>query len=417
MKKILLLLELVLCCTLSYAQEVNLGPTGSQVQGTLPLLNGGLGQNASLVASHYVFIGPATGSSGPPTFRELTAADIPALNILLGLTAGMVQSDNSSNLTSHIYNGFVFGSPAGTFAAATASNFNSFFTSNISGCNTTDAWYSPKDGTCFGQKWPSGSNAGIPSYNGFSAWNPVYNSGNTIPANFLPAAIAYQNNVNNWSLNQIFNGPITFTNLTGLVYANGSSPLTVASASQIVTAIGTTPVTNANYVPFSGITAGTNSAAGNLIVGAGTALYPTGGSITASALNLASTPSVCSAGHFSTGIDTLGNAICTVFNSTAGGWTSGNNSNGYWEQDPAGLYKQWGIYLTTLDSGCDTLTFPISFTNLASISVEITTYSNTDRISYIYYDPVYTDDNMTISSFNVCNNGSHGYITWQAVGY
>ncbi|NUN06836.1 MAG: hypothetical protein HUU57_13865 [Bdellovibrio sp.] len=46
------------------------------VTGTLPVANGGTG--ATTAAQNYVFAGPASGGAGAPTFRALTADDLPA---------------------------------------------------------------------------------------------------------------------------------------------------------------------------------------------------------------------------------------------------------------------------------------------------------------------------------------------------
>jgi hypothetical protein len=48
-------------------------------------------------------------------------------------------------------------------------------------------------------------------------------------------------------------------------------------------------------------------------------------------------------------------------------YTFGNNSNGYWSKDPTGKIHQWG-HLTGENTGsCNVITFPVAFTNAASI--------------------------------------------------
>ena len=49
----------------------------TQITGLLPVANGGTGVNASSITQNYVFAAPA-GSAGAPTFRALTATDLPA---------------------------------------------------------------------------------------------------------------------------------------------------------------------------------------------------------------------------------------------------------------------------------------------------------------------------------------------------
>ena len=95
----------------------------------------------------------------------------------------------------------------------------------------------------------------------------------------------------------------------------------------------------------------------------------------------------------------------------SGGFTSGNNGNGYWVKDPTGHIRQWGVVTTDINSGTLAVSFPTSFATAASISVCVTTKSSTDRITYV------VDGSVTVSGFQVGNNGSSGYAYWQADGY
>ena len=53
------------------------------------------------------------------------------------------------------------------------------------------------------------------------------------------------------------------------------------------------------------------------------------------------------------------------------GFTSGNNSNGYWVKDPTGKIEQWGV-ATTNGGGSPNITFPIPFTNSGSVNIQAT---------------------------------------------
>lgn len=115
----------------------------------------------------------------------------------------------------------------------------------------------------------------------------------------------------------VANGGTGASTLTGLVYGNGTSPMTAASAAQIVAAIGATPVTNA--------TTATNIAGGsaNQIVyqsGAGVSAFATAPSTaglvlgwTGTAFNWVSAPAATSATNLAGG-----GAYTVVYQSSAG---------------------------------------------------------------------------------------------------
>ena len=115
----------------------------------------------------------------------------------------------------------------------------------------------------------------------------------------------------------VANGGTGASTLTGLVYGNGTSPMTAASAAQIVAAIGVTPVTNA--------TNATNIAGGsaNQIVyqsGAGVSAFATAPSTaglvlgwTGTAFNWVSAPAATSATNLAGG-----GAYTVVYQSSAG---------------------------------------------------------------------------------------------------
>ena len=94
------------------------------------------------------------------------------------------------------------------------------------------------------------------------------------------------------------------------------------------------------------------------------------------------------------------------------GWTSGNNANGYWVEDPVSHIRQWGAVNTDINEGTLGVLFPKAFSDAGSISVTVSTRSGADRITY--------DGETDVSAsggFTIANNGSAGYAYWQADGY
>ncbi len=91
--------------------------------------------------------------------------------------------------------------------------------------------------------------------------------------------------------------------------------------------------------------------------------------------------------------------------------TNGSNANGYWVMDPVGHIHQWGEVTTDINGGTLSVTFPIPFTNLASVVPNVSTSSLTDRITYV------VDGSTTLTGFTIANNGSGGFAKWEADGY
>lgn len=99
----------------------------------------------------------------------------------------------------------------------------------------------------------------------------------------------------------------------------------------------------------------------------------------------------------------------TLVASGLAGWTKGSNSNGYWEISPTGRITQWGNNAATTG----VITFPIPFTTLASINVEVTT-TPSGSAGFVSVDQPST----TINNFTpVCNNPSSTNCNWFATGY
>ena len=106
-----------------------------------------------------------------------------------------------------------------------------------------------------------------------------------------------------------------------------------------------------------------------------------------------------------------GNTITIASTGGGGGFTSGNNANGYWVKDPTGHIHQWGTIGTDINGGTLPITFPTPFTSLITVSVNVATVSAVDRITYL------VNGTISISGFTVGNNGSGGFASWIADGY
>ena len=61
--------------------------------------------------------------------------------------------------------------------------------------------------------------------------------------------------------------------------------------------------------------------------------------------------------------------ITAATNGSAGTYTSGSNSSGYWIKDPVGHIHQWGATTVYVDALYGTLNFPIAYTNFSTISL------------------------------------------------
>src|SRR5579859_3243272 len=95
----------------------------------------------------------------------------------------------------------------------------------------------------------------------------------------------------------------------------------------------------------------------------------------------------------------------------SGTFSCGSNSDGYWVQDPTGHIHQWGNIFTDINSGVLTISFPVAFTTLASVTVVVSTLSVSDRITFV------VGGTITTGGFHISNNGSGGNAGWMADGY
>ena len=133
-------------------------------------------------------------------------------------------------------------------------------------------------------------------------------------------------------------------------------------------------------IPVSG-----GSGVTQLLAGAGIALSPAGGT---------------------------GAVTVTVIGAT-GSYTSGSNTNGYWQKDPAGLTRQWG----TVTAGVTgtVVTFPTAFTNASSVAVTITSlWPGSGSIAFVSVE----SGSISTSQFQVAMGvtSTQGF-NWFAIGY
>ena len=105
---------------------------------------------------------------------------------------------------------------------------------------------------------------------------------------------------------------------------------------------------------------------------------------------------------------------------TAPGYTSGSNANGYWQKDPNGKIEQWGIGPSTGPGTRNVLiTFPIAFSSAVTIAVTLSAIWLSGQNSSIAQQE---QGSVTINGFEfgVSSSGSiNGTTTpaWRAVGY
>jgi hypothetical protein len=105
---------------------------------------------------------------------------------------------------------------------------------------------------------------------------------------------------------------------------------------------------------------------------------------------------------------------------TAPGYTSGSNANGYWQKDPNGKIEQWGIGPSTGPGTRNVLiTFPIAFSSAVTIAVTLSAIWLSGQNSSIAQQE---QGSVTINGFEfgVSSSGSINGMTtpaWRAVGY
>jgi hypothetical protein len=130
-------------------------------------------------------------------------------------------------------------------------------------------------------------------------------------------------------------------------------------------------------------------------------------------VNALSAQSITLAAGAPVGAVLIGNG--TIYAPVAnGGFTFGNNGNGYWVIDPTGHIHQWGVVSGTISTG-RIIPFAIPFTNAASVvPVASAIITHGSGIGY----PSITNGSVTTTQFGVemGSNPSQG-IYWSADGY
>jgi len=114
--------------------------------------------------------------------------------------------------------------------------------------------------------------------------------------------------------------------------------------------------------------------------------------------------------------DTVDGLHASAF-ALASAFTSGSNANGYWRKLPDGTIEQWGNNPTVAGEGAITQAFPIAFTDLNSIAVDITIKSNRNTSNDMWAQL----GTVTLNSFECWyaaqTGGNTGYgFSWRAIG-
>lgn len=100
------------------------------------------------------------------------------------------------------------------------------------------------------------------------------------------------------------------------------------------------------------------------------------------------------------------------------GFESGANANGYWRKTPDGIIEQWGVVAGTFPEGILSRNFPVPFTIVESISVQITGLNPTGAG---WNDMWAQTANPTLTTFTpvfqATSSGNQGFgFHWRAIG-
>jgi hypothetical protein len=102
-----------------------------------------------------------------------------------------------------------------------------------------------------------------------------------------------------------------------------------------------------------------------------------------------------------------------------GAFSSGSSGGAYWSKDPSGLIRQWG-HASGLSTGSpNTVTFPIAFTNLASVNITATDdfYVGSSIEVSVIGNSAHGGAPPTLTQFQLWVSSSGNGAWWQAVGY
>jgi hypothetical protein len=106
-------------------------------------------------------------------------------------------------------------------------------------------------------------------------------------------------------------------------------------------------------------------------------------------------------------------AVTVTVIGASGSYTSGNNANGYWQKDPAGLIRQWGTVTAGVTGTM--VTFPTAFTDAASVRAYTTSlWPGSVSIAFVSVEK----SSITTAQFQVAMGvtGTQDF-EWFAIGY
>jgi len=260
---------------------------------------------------------------------------IPNVCVISGSTTGQINNGTTGQLayyasSGNVLSGETFATLAqGGTGATTASGA---WTNIVAGVGTQSAntvWAGPTTGS-----------AALPTFRGLVSADIPNNAADTT-GNANTATIAT-------------------TAVTASALAGSPTQCTGGQFAQGITTSG-----NANC---SSVTVGITQLSGDGAAGPGS------GSQTFTLSTVNSGPGTCGDSTHVCRVTTNGKGLTTaqtaVAISTTNGWTSGNNGNGYWEENPNSRFTQWNQSVSI--SGDTTITFPTAFTTSASIAINMT---------------------------------------------
>jgi len=92
--------------------------------------------------------------------------------------------------------------------------------------------------------------------------------------------------------------------------------------------------------------------------------------------------------------------------------TTGSNANGYWEKRPNGMIEQWGT-ATALDPWSGDLAFPIPFSDLASVNLQVTSSASNNGA----FDGNKVNGRLIdVSTFQLGSDDGPSPVFWRAIG-
>jgi hypothetical protein len=98
---------------------------------------------------------------------------------------------------------------------------------------------------------------------------------------------------------------------------------------------------------------------------------------------------------------------------SAADFSSGSNANGYWQKLPDGMIEQWGEVVAGESSSPPSLDFPIPFTDLNSVNLQVTARTpnnaatNGNRVG---------GNKVSLTQFNVFCDDFDEPVFWRAKG-